>query len=61
MEITLTLSEALHRCPQADDWEKLCKITGMGVWTVNEGGGDIEIILTLEQAQEVGIIPRETK
>jgi hypothetical protein len=53
MEITLDLSEILDRC---NDWEEFCDEQGWSVWCVNEGGGDIEVSLTEEEAISYGII-----
>lgn len=53
MRISLTLYEALEKCK---DWDKFCEETGYSVYAVNEGGCDIEISLSEEQAKEHGII-----
>lgn len=53
MTITLTLAEALK---YANDWSRFCEITGYSEYAVAEGGGDIKIDLTLDQAVELGII-----
>ena len=39
-------------------WDELCTLKGINVWAVNEGlmDGNTEIKLTLEEAQEVGIL-----
>ena len=49
----MNLSEVLHSC---SDWEKFCEVKGFSVWTVNEGGGDVEVELTLQEAYDLGII-----
>ncbi len=53
MTIHLTLEEALNRC---NDWTALCAAKGWSEYAVREGGGDIEIVLTEEEALEYGII-----
>ena len=58
MRIYITLEEVLHKC---NDWDKFCEEEGYSVWVVNEGGGDIEISLTEEQAKKYGIIKPERK
>lgn len=52
--VKLTLEEILE---QGNDWEKFCKDKGWSEWAVNEGGGDIEVNLTLDEAAEYGIVP----
>ena len=56
MHITITLSEALEKC---NDWPTFCKEQGWDEYAVNEGGGDIEVRLTREEAERYGIIPKE--
>ncbi|KKM90899.1 hypothetical protein LCGC14_1233970 [marine sediment metagenome] len=53
MKIVLTLSEVLHR---THDWEKFCEEKGWSEWAVNEGGGDIEVSLTEEEAIKYGVL-----
>jgi hypothetical protein len=53
MEITLDLSEILDRC---NDWEEFCDEQGWSVWCVNEGGGDLEITMSEEEAIKYGLI-----
>jgi hypothetical protein len=53
MRIHMTLAEVLDKC---DDWEYFCEEEGWSVWAVNEGGGDVEINLTEEQAYKYGIL-----
>lgn len=55
MIITLTLSEILDR---TNDWENFCQIKGYSEWAVNEGGGDIVVSLTLDEAYEFGLLDR---
>ena len=52
MRILIKLEEVLDRC---SDWDKFCEKEGYSVWCVNEGGGDIEISLDIEQLKEYGI------
>ena len=53
MHISIKLSEVLDRC---DDWLKFCEDYGWSEWVVNEGGGDITINLSFEEAEKYGII-----
>ena len=53
MLISLTLSEILDRC---NDWDEFCSDKGWSEWCVNEGGGDIEVTLTEEEAIKYGVI-----
>lgn len=54
----LTLSEILETC---DDWDYFCDKKGFSVWAVNEGGGDVEVELSLEEARDFGIIEKGSK
>lgn len=56
MKITLTLSEVLKKC---NDWDYFCETEGISVWAINEGFGDSKVTLTLEKAQEYGLILRD--
>jgi hypothetical protein len=51
----MTLGEILKTC---DDWEKFCDDFGYTFYAVQEGGGDVEVELTLEQAHRLGILKR---
>jgi hypothetical protein len=53
MTITITLAEALRRC---NDWDKFCEEFGFSEYAVNEGGGDVEVVVTVEQAQRHGLL-----
>jgi len=53
MIIITTLKEVLDKC---NDWEYFCKEEGWSEWTVNEGGGDVEIQLTDRQCYKYGLI-----
>ena len=57
MKIIATLAEVQDRLG-GDLWENFCEKKGFGYWAVNEGGGDVEVILTIEEAQEFGLIPK---
>ncbi len=46
MIITMTLQEVMNTCL---DWEKFCDMKGFEYYTVNEGGGDIEVDLTTSE------------
>lgn len=56
MVISLTLAEILDKC---NDWDFFCEEKGFSVWAVNEGGGDVEVSLTEEEAIKFGIIGRK--
>lgn len=51
--IIISLSEVLEKC---NDWAEFCLKEGYSEWCVNEGGGDVEITLSLDKAKEYGII-----
>jgi len=53
MTINITLQEILSRCA---DWDFFCEKKGYSVWAVNEGGGDVDLTLTEDEAIEFGII-----
>jgi len=53
MTIRITLEELLTRCLS---WDTVCEKKGFSEWAVREGGGDIEVTLTEEEALEFGII-----
>jgi hypothetical protein len=53
MKIILTLNEALNRC---DDWDKFCENKGYDVYAVKNGGGNIEVELSEDEAISQGII-----
>jgi hypothetical protein len=55
MKISMTLSEVLNQC---SDWEQFCEEQGWSEWAVNEGGGDIQVSLSREEAERYGIIKR---
>lgn len=53
MKILITLEEVLDRC---NNWIDFCKDFGYSEYSVNEGGGNIEVEMTEEQAKKHGII-----
>jgi len=53
MKILITLSEAMNRC---DDWAVFCEEEGWSLYTVTEGGADIEIKLSEKKAYKYGIL-----
>jgi len=55
MYIHMTLREILDCCT---DWEYFCEEEGWSVWAVNEGGGDVEVNLSEEQAIKHGILKK---
>ena len=44
-------------------WDKLCDIKGMNVWAIIEGliDSNAEIVLTEDEARNLGLLPSETK
>ena len=53
MKVLITYSELLNRC---NDWILVCDELGLSEWVCNEGGGDIEVTLSEEQAKKYGLI-----
>jgi hypothetical protein len=53
MKVLLTLDEALN---YVNNWRRFCEITGFSEWSVNEGGGHIEVSLTESEALELGLL-----
>jgi hypothetical protein len=53
MTIITTLSEVFEKC---SDWEFFCEEEGWATFCIKEGGGDIAIHLTEEQAIKYGLI-----
>ncbi len=49
----MTLQEIMDTC---NDWEKFCELKGFCIWSVNEGGGDVNVNLTIPEAKILGII-----
>jgi len=43
----LTLQEVMDICPS---WDDFCELKGFSPYAVNEGGGHVEVSLTLEEA-----------
>ena len=52
----LTLKEVLDTC---SDWDEFCRLHGFSEWAVNEGGGDVQVSLTTQQAHHLGIVELE--
>ncbi|MCK9434829.1 MAG: hypothetical protein M0R32_08450 [Candidatus Cloacimonetes bacterium] len=40
-------------------WDRFCKLHGVNEWAVNEGGGDCQQILSVDQAYYLGILKNE--
>jgi len=53
MKIVTTLEEVCN------DWDLFCKEQGWSEWAVNEGGGDIQVTLTEEEAFKYGVLRNE--
>jgi hypothetical protein len=49
----MTLQEVLDTCP---DWLKFCKMKGFDEYAVNEGGGHVEVNLSIQEAHKLGIV-----
>lgn len=49
----MTLQEVLDTCP---DWDAFCELKGFSVYAVNEGGGDVTVSLTTQEAHKLGIV-----
>lgn len=49
----MTLQEVMDTCK---DWGKFCDIKGFSEWAVNEGGGDVTVNLTTQEAHKLGIV-----
>ncbi len=56
-ELHITLGEVLNECY---DWEKFCDEKGWSVYACNEGGDDIKISLTIDEAWTYGILREKT-
>jgi hypothetical protein len=51
--IYMTLAKIMDAC---NDWETVCDELGFDYYAVKDGGGDISVNLTFDQAQRFGII-----
>ena len=49
----MNLQEIMDTC---DGWEQFCEIKGFSVYAVNEGGGDVEVELTIQEAHRFEIV-----
>lgn len=49
----LTLQEVMDVCP---DWQKFCDLRGINPYAVNEGGGDVQVSMTVQEAHKLGIV-----
>lgn len=49
----MNLQEIMDTCK---DWDNFCALKGFSVYAVNEGGGDVEVELTTQEAHELGIV-----
>mgnify|MGYP003434531832 FL=1 len=49
----MTLSEIMKTC---ENWTAFCCKSGFSEWSVAEGGADVEVELTLEDAFDYGIL-----
>lgn len=53
MTVNLTLKEIQERCA---NWTYFCNQEDWDEWSVAEGGGDVEVVLTEEKAIKYGLI-----
>lgn len=51
--ITVTLQQIVRTC---DDWEQFFEDKGYNEYAVMEGGGDVEVTMTIQEAVDYGII-----
>lgn len=49
----MTLEEILDT---TNNWEMFCEMKGFSEYAVNEGGGDIKVSLTTQEAHKLGIV-----
>ena len=49
----MNLQEVMDTCK---DWDKFCNDKGFSVYAVNEGGGHVEVELTIQEAYNFGIV-----
>lgn len=52
----MTLQEIMDTC---NDWHEFCDLKGFNPWALNEGGGDVEVSLTILEAHTLGIVSIE--
>lgn len=50
--MTLTYQEIMD----CGAWERFCELHGVSEWAVNEGGGDCQTSLSVDQAHHLGIV-----
>lgn len=57
LEEVLNVSERAHYVfPQPSLWERFCDLKGFSVYAVKEGGGHVEVDLTVDEARKIGIV-----
>jgi len=49
----MTLQEVMDTCK---NWEQFCDAKGFSYWAVNEGGGNVDVRLSTQEAHEFGIV-----
>jgi hypothetical protein len=52
LTVDLTLSEISSK----GNWELFCEEKGWSYWACNEGGGEIRVTLTIEEAKRYGVL-----
>ena len=55
MKIIVKLEEILE-LGGSYGWQKFCDDKGYSIYAINEGGGDIDIVLTKEEAEKYGVL-----
>lgn len=49
----MSLQEIMDTC---NSWDQFCEVKGFSVYAVNEGGGDVEVELSTQEAHKLGIV-----
>ena len=49
----MTLQEVMDTC---HDWLEFCQKKGFSEYSINEGGEDVQVILTTQEAHDLGIV-----
>jgi len=49
----MNLQEVMDTCR---DWDAFCEMKGYSPYSVNEGGGHIQVELTIQEAHKLGIV-----
>ena len=49
----MNLQEIMDTC---NNWDEFCESKGFSVYAVNEGGGNVDVELTTQEAHKLGIV-----